>query len=346
VLETLLHSPGRNNEHVNPHLLAAWAGVPARLEPPGEGTEGRKTWRLAQILEVPAALARGKVPERLVWHCVVRAADRDLVVGEWQTICAELMHRTGLSEHGQEDKGVRWVAVHHGGNHVHIVAVLARMDGRPVRLHGDWYRVQEAMAWAEKEFGLTPVARAGPRGTATRRPARAETEKAARLAPAETEKAGRPGRPVAARTELRRLVEAAAAAARTEEEFFAALAARDVSVHFRKSAIRPDEVTGYAVGLRSDTTGKEGGPVWFSGGKLAPDLTLPRLRSRWATGPGRLSGRGMSEQAARPVLAREMFRAARAARSEQGFLDGLAATPSPCPAWAGRGSRPGSSAAT
>jgi hypothetical protein len=32
------------------------------------------------------------------------------------------MHRTGLSERGLEDKGVRWVAVHHGGNHVHIAS--------------------------------------------------------------------------------------------------------------------------------------------------------------------------------------------------------------------------------
>ena len=193
-----LFGPGRNNEHVNPHLVAAWAGHPAHLEPPGEGTEGRQTYRLAQILEMPAALARGKVPDKLVWHCVVSAADGDPDLGDgaWQVIIAETMHRAGLSEHGEEDKGVRWVAVHHGGNHVHVVATLARMDGRPVRLHGDWYRVQEAMAWAEREYGLTPVARGGPRGTAERRPTRAEAEKAGR----EHKKAGRPGRPVPARS--------------------------------------------------------------------------------------------------------------------------------------------------
>ena len=99
-----------------------------------------------------AALAHGKFPEKLAWHCVVRAADSDrrLGDGEWQAIFAEMMHRAGLSEHGKEDKGVRWVAVHHGGNHVHVVAMLARMDGHPVRLHGDWYRDQEAMAWTEE----------------------------------------------------------------------------------------------------------------------------------------------------------------------------------------------------
>jgi hypothetical protein len=114
-LLTYLFGPGRDNEHVNPHLVAAWSGHPGHLEPPGTGTEGRQTYRLAQVLEVPVVLARGKVPDSLVWHCVVRAADGDVDLGEggWQVICAELMHRTGLSEHGKEDKGVRWVAVRH-----------------------------------------------------------------------------------------------------------------------------------------------------------------------------------------------------------------------------------------
>jgi hypothetical protein len=39
-------------------------------------------------------------------------------------------------------------------------------------------------------------------------------------------------------------------------------------------------VTGYAVALPGDATGA-GQPVWFDGGKLAADLTLPRLRRRW-----------------------------------------------------------------
>jgi hypothetical protein len=177
-----LFGPGRKNEHVRPHLVAAWAGCPERLEPPGEGTQGRWTWRLAQTLLAPTELARGVLPENLVWHCIVRAApgDRQFDYSVWQLVIAEMMHRTGLSLHGEEDKGCRWVAAHHGGNHVHVVAVLARMDGRPVSVHGDYYRVQEAMAWAERTYGLTPVARAGPRGTAARRPTRAETEKAAR----------------------------------------------------------------------------------------------------------------------------------------------------------------------
>lgn len=74
-------------------------------------------------------------------------------------ITTELMHRTGPSEYEHEDEGVPWVAVRHGLNHVHIVAVLARNDGRRARLSNDYYQIGEAMAWAEREYELQAVAR-------------------------------------------------------------------------------------------------------------------------------------------------------------------------------------------
>ena len=48
----------------------------------------------------------------------------------------------------------------------------------------------------------------------------------------------------------------------------------------RFSTRNSGEITGYAVALTGDTA-REGGPVWFGGGKLAADLTLPKLRCRW-----------------------------------------------------------------
>jgi hypothetical protein len=60
-----------------------------------------------------------------------------------------------------------------------------------------------------------------------------------------------------------------------------------VAVRKRFSTRNPGQVTGYAAALPTDTAGS-GGPVWYSGGKLAPDLTLPKLRHRWngqAAGP-------------------------------------------------------------
>jgi hypothetical protein len=53
---------------------------------------------------------------------------------------------------------VPWVAVHHGDNHIHIVAILGRLDRRRAHLHFDYYRIGEAMAWAEREYGFRRVA--------------------------------------------------------------------------------------------------------------------------------------------------------------------------------------------
>jgi hypothetical protein len=78
---------------------------------------------------------------------------------------------------------------------------------------------------------------------------------------------------------LRHAVATAAAAASSEREFFAHLDTAGISVRKRFSTRNPGEITSYAVALPADATG---GPVWYSGGKLAPDLTLPKLRHRWA----------------------------------------------------------------
>ena len=60
-------------------------------------------------------------------------------------------------------------------------------------------------------------------------------------------------------------------------------------VRKRFSVTNPGQVTGYSVALPGDTT-KDGGPVWYGGGKLAADLSWPKLQQRWTparTAPGR-----------------------------------------------------------
>ena len=297
-----LYGKGKHSQHINPRLVAGWIH-PADLEPPRRADGKRNFSRLTALLELPVQLARGKVPGKFVYHVAVRCApdDPELGDGAWNAIAAEIMHRLGLSERGREDQGVRWVAVHHGDNHIHIVATLARQDRRPAWPKNDYYRLGEALRDIERAYGLHMLIRADR--TAAKALTRPEMEQAART--------GRePDRAV-----LYRHVRAAAAAARTEEEFLAALQARGVLVRLRHSAVRPDEVTGYAVALDH---GPGRRPVWFSGGKLAADLTLPKLRRRWS-GP-RLTGRGMSDPPARAVLAREALRAAQAARSEPEFF--------------------------
>ncbi len=65
-----------------------------------------------------------------------------------------------------------------------------------------------------------------------------------------------------------------------ERDFFARLQYAGVLVRTQLSARNPVQITGYAVALPADTT-PAGGPVWYSGGKPAPDLTLPKLCHRW-----------------------------------------------------------------
>jgi hypothetical protein len=310
-----LYGPGKACEHVKPRLVSGWRH-PAELEPPLRPNGRRDFRRLTGLLDMPVALLGDRAPDDAVWHCVVRAApgDPDLGDGAWMRIAGEVMHRTELSRHGEEDEGVRWVAVHHGDNHIHIVATLARQDGRRAGLHNEYYRIGEALRDIEAEYGLVAVIRADR--TASHRPTRAEGEKAARA-----------GRSEPPRVTLLRHVQAAAAAARSEAEFFADLARRGVQVRLRYSVEHPGEVTGYAVTLAEARTAA-GDPVWFGGGKLAPDLSLPKLRTRWP-GPGRsqdrLDGHGMSDGVARVVLRREVGLCAARARSELEFFAALEA---------------------
>ena len=218
------------------------------------------------------------------------------------------MDRTGLAPFG-DDRGVRWVAVRHAADHIHLVATLARQDGIRPRIWNDFYRVREACQAAETRFGLRVTAPAD--GTAARRPARSETEQAAWRGWAEPP-----------RVTLRREVSVAAAGAGSEREFFARLAEAGVAVRKRYSVTSPGEVTGYAVGLPRHTA-KDSGIVWFGGGKLAADLTLPKLRRRWTgarRGTGCVPGLRDVCGAARAVLRKMVSGAAEQARDEAGFF--------------------------
>jgi hypothetical protein len=271
-----LFGPGRREEHTDPHLVAGWRH-PAELEPPPRPDGHRDFRRLNGLLNQPHASLGPRGFAQPVWHCVVRAApgDRMLSDAEWGRLARDIMHRTELAPHGQDDEAVRWVAVRHAPDHIHIVAMLARQDGTRPRHWNDFYRVREACQAAEERHGLRRTA-PGDR-TAGRRPTRAEQEKARRH-----------GRSEAPRITLRRVVSAAAAGAGSEAEFFASLREAGVLVRLRYSCRDPGQVTGYAVALAGDTA-RAGGPVWFGGGKLAADLSLPKLRARWRgapTGPG------------------------------------------------------------
>lgn len=129
------------------------------------------------------------------------------------------------------------------------------------------------------------------------------------------------------RVTLRREVCTAAAGARTEHEFFTRLAQAGVQVRHRHSTVHPRQVTGYAVSFPRHTT-KDGEPSWYGGGKLAADLTLPKLRSRWADPHTRdpLAGSAaLPSHATRAVLRTTVAEAAGQATGEADFFARLRA---------------------
>ena len=268
-----LYGPGRREEHTDPHIIAGYRD-PADLEPPLRASGSRDFRRLAGLLRLPHDALGKWGYAKPVWHCSMRAApeDRLLSDAEWAQIAGDVMHRTGLCPRGDQDDAVRWIAIRHGPDHIHLVAMLARQDRTRPRVHNERYRVRDACLAAEERYGLRSTAPADR--TAARRPTRAETGKAARH-----------GRGEPPRLTLRRHVSTAAASAASTGEFFARLDQSGVLVRLRYSTRNPGQVTGYAVALPGDTT-KAGEPVWYGGGKLAADLTWPKLCQRW-TRPAR-----------------------------------------------------------
>ncbi len=304
-----LFGPGKREEHQDAHLVAAWLDAPplVELEPPTTGSGRRDLRKLTELLEQPLAVARNP-PAEPVWHCSIRAhpTDRILTDKQWEHIAGEVVAAVGLAPHG-DVRAVRWVAVRHAPDHIHLVATRVRQDRRTAWTAYDKRKAQAACRDLEERYGLYRVAPPGM--GSTRWPGPAELSKAARKS--------RPrapmGRPVTPRDELRRRVRAVATIATGEADFFVRLRHAGVRVKLRVSVRNPDEVTGYAVGLEGHTTAP-GAIVWYGGGRLAPDLTLPRLRARWtdSVAPEQPAGQSAARLAAAafPNSARVYQRAA------------------------------------
>ncbi|MEU2670049.1 relaxase/mobilization nuclease domain-containing protein [Streptomyces sp. NPDC007164] len=256
-----LYGPGRANEHTDPHLVASFDGF---APDPGRDPDATLA-QLATVLDLRVKQAGHKAPKNHVWHCSIRAApeDRHLTDDEWAAIARRVLDATGIAPADDPD-ACRWVAVRHADDHIHIVATKVRGDLRPPRNWNDFLRADNELVAIEKEYGLRQV----PRGdrTASKRPTRAEQEKARRTGNART-----------AREHLRTVIRTAVSAATNTEEFFRIVegAGALVDVQYFPSG----EVRGYKVALDDDTNA-HGEPVWFSGSTLAPDLSYPKIAER------------------------------------------------------------------
>ncbi|GAA3013034.1 relaxase/mobilization nuclease domain-containing protein [Streptomyces drozdowiczii] len=262
-----LFGPGRRDEHTDPHIVAAWDLAGAR--DPGRDPEATYT-QLAKRLDAHVDLRTrelgGKKPSQHVWHCPVRIApgDRYLTDAEWAEVARRIVHAVGIAPDGDE-KACRWIAVRHADDHIHIMATTVRADGRRPRTHRDGQRAQAECRKIEAEFGLRRL-KSGDL-TAPRTPTGAERAKAERQ-----------GQKVTARHWLREQAYAVSAAVHNEADYFTVLQSLGIKV---KTRLGPEsgDVIGYSLAAPGDTNAA-GEPVWYGGSKLAPDLSINRLRER------------------------------------------------------------------
>lgn len=290
--------PGRSNEHVDPRVIAGYKPAD-QLNPParGDGRAGADIRDLVAALDRPVRRLGERAPDKHVFHTVIanRPDDPVLTDGQWADVAYDLMRELGLAgtDHGARD--IRWVAIRHDPQHIHLAGTLVRADGSVATTPNDFRAASTVRARMEARYGLART-NSGDR-TSTQRPARAETEKA-----------GRQGRAEPERDTLRRLVRGAGSTARSGEEFRAELAASGVRFTPRMSTQDPTEVTGYKVSLLPADSAAQ--TVWFAGGGLDRDLTWPKLTARWEPAvapadtparPAASSARDRSEQRGTPV---------------------------------------------
>jgi len=286
-----LAGPGRNNEHSEPCLVA---GAPAVMAWHGEEELSRvSALAIARKLDHPRRRwgTRVSVPvkdkdghhrgvkDAHVWHCSLslRAEEGQIGDGRWARIAEELVAGMGFGG-GEGQAPCRWVALRHGvseaGNdHLHVVVSLVREDGSKASTWNDRPRAQTLAGELEVKHGLQVLeSRQAGRGSRGEQP---------------VDLARRAHGDEVPRERLERTVRACAAVAGDEGEFVRRLRQGGLRVRPRFAAGRGDVVAGYSVALR----GPPGtAVVWFGGGRLARDLTLPRLRAGWPDSPEHAGG--------------------------------------------------------
>ena len=287
---------GLDSAHVDARVIAGYQ-PPGGLEPQRRADGRADVTRLAALLDAPVRAGGVGKAGRATYHLAISAApmDRLLSDAEWADIAESYLDRLGLAERG-DDSAVRWVAVRHADNHVHVVATLVRQDGRRVFPHHDFYRAREASLEVERRYGLTPTSPVDR--TANPETTRAEQRKHKGAVRAAAQ-AGMPPPAGPDREVLRARVRAALAGSDGWEQFAHRLRLSGVLVRERYSTRNPGELTGYAVSLPTRGPDRGGQPVWFGGGRLAPDLSLPQLHARWD--PDTAASRAAGPWASRPA---------------------------------------------
>lgn len=251
-----LFGPGRHEEHRDPRLVAAWEPLAGdgRLSP-------EQLQELVDDLEAPRRLHSTTVAGGSVWQCSLRNADDDRTLSdaEWGQIARDTIKALGFAGR------CRWIAVRHADNHIHLAVSLVQENGRTVSTWNDQRKLSAACADFELRYGL--LVRAQRNGAGMPGVSRAEIERAQRE-----------GDPEPARHAIARKIRAAAAGARDEKDFIDRARSQGLVLRARWAAGARRQVIGYSAAITVDSSRPK---IWFGGGRLAGDLTLPQLRRRW-----------------------------------------------------------------
>ncbi len=260
-----LFGPGRSNEHTDQHLVAAWSD---HAPDPGRHPAQHSVGKLAARLDVPLkALRPHQRPDAKYLHIPIRTApeDRHLTDAEWATVARRVLTAGGLLTHSEDRQGPRWIAVRHAPDHIHLLVGLVRQDGRVPDLPKYYIRaMRREVNRIEADLSLRQL-KPGD-GTAAKRPGHREYFKAARQQQA------------AESIRLRTAVRHALATSATVDELVAHLAEQGVQA---KVARKPSgDIRGITFAHRP---GHDQEPVWYSGSRLAPDLSLPKILAQLQT---------------------------------------------------------------
>lgn len=285
-----LVGPGRENEHTEPHLVAGSPSIMAWFDDAELSEEA--ALQIAKELDHPYRTYGTEPHGGHVWHCSLslKAEEGQLGDERWAEIAEAFMERMGFLDEGKAP--VRWVGIHHGlskaGNdHIHLAVELVREDGTKASTWNDQPRAQAAARAIEQQFGLQVVEGRGiGMGERGRKP---------RDVPHPGKGQPRPQVAETPRERLERVVRAVASTSETEAEFVRGARAAGLLARPRFATGTQDVVVGYSVAQRPPRGEK---PLWFGGGKLARDLTLPRLREGWPDTPQHASDAVREWQAA------------------------------------------------
>ena len=291
-----LVGPGRANEHENPHVIAGSRDI-VRKWGDWETISVSQADELATRLDAymhetgtfPTGKARrfnpatgqvewnGEIEATHVWHCSLSLSPEEAALGDevWGRIASDFMSEMGFT--GTDGKApCRWVAIHHGsakngGDHIHIAANIVREDGTKWNPWYDQRKAQRACNKLEHRYGLL-VVESRERGRGSRCDSAAAQNAAKRAGASRTDRAV-----------LEERLRAAATAADSEADFVRRARRLGVRLHPRFARGRTDVVVGYSAALRTEEGCQQ--TRWWGGGRIARDLTLTQLRTRWEDTP-------------------------------------------------------------